>query len=303
MRISKGVLSAAAAYGIWGVFPIYFKLLHNVPADQIVAHRITWSFVFLAGLIASRRELSAFRAAFTRRTALIYLGSGVLLSINWLTYVWAVNAGFIVEASLGYFINPLVSVLLGVIFLKERLRPVQWVPIALAAAGVAYLTLIHGSLPWIALVLALTFGMYGFIRKVSPLGTLYGLSMETGIVFLPALGYLLLREIQGSGALGHTGALSGLLMILTGVVTAVPLLLFSVGTRSIPLTTLGLLQYITPTLQFLVGVTLYGEPFTTTRLVGFCIIWLALIIFSGESILHLSKRLPPRVTLPSAVES
>lgn len=302
MRISKGVLSAAAAYGIWGVFPIYFKLLHNVPADQIIAHRIIWSFVFLAGLITSRRELSAFRAAFTRRTALIYLGSGVLLSINWLTYVWAVNEGFIVEASLGYFINPLISVLLGVIFLKERLRPAQWLPIALAAAGVAYLTIVHGSLPWIALVLAVTFGLYGFIRKVSPLGTLYGLSMETGMVFLPALAYLMFREFQGTGALGHTGALNGLLLVLTGVVTAVPLLLFSAGTRSIPLTTLGLLQYITPTLQFLVGVTLYNEPFTATRLVGFCIIWLALIIFSGESFLNLRRRFPSTVKLPSTAE-
>ncbi len=299
MQNNKGIFSAAGSYFIWGLFPLYFHLLLQVPATQIVAHRIAWSFVVLAILMTLRREWNGLRSALNRKRLLVYFLAGVLLSINWLTYVWAVNSGFVVEASLGYFINPLVSVLLGVVFLHERLRAWQWVPVGLAAVGVGYLTLVHGSLPWIALVLALSFGLYGLIKKIAPLGSLYGLTTETMVIFLPAFGFLLFEELNHSGSFGHLDGLSNLFMIFAGPVTVVPLLLFSIGARSIPLTMLGLLQYITPTLQFLIGLFVFDEPFTTQRLVGFAIIWLALLIFSAEGLLNRSQTSAPSVEAAS----
>jgi len=284
--MNKGVLYGAAAYGLWGFFPIYFKILHAIPAFQMVAHRVVWSLLFLIVLVMARRELASFRSAVTRRTGLIYLGAALLLAVNWGIYIWAVDAGFVIEASLGYFINPLVNVLLGVVLLREKLRSWQLLPVGLATVGVIYLTVNYGGLPWIALALAITFGLYGLMKKVAPLGSLYGLTLETGILFLPALGYLLFEEGQGLGAFGHLGWGITLLVSLSGVITAIPLLLFASGARSIPLTILGLLQYIAPTLQFLIGVFLFGEPLTSSRLVGFSIIWSALLIFSVESFLE-----------------
>jgi chloramphenicol-sensitive protein RarD len=281
--MDKGVVSALFAYLMWGVFPIYFKWLHNVPAIQTVSHRIVWSFIFLLALILVRREYREFRKSITVRVVLIYLGAGVLLALNWFTYVWAIARGYVVESSLGYFINPLVNVLLGVVFLKERLRPMQWVPVGLAVIGVAYLTYSHGSLPWIALVLAFSFGFYGLVKKLSPLGSLHGLTLETATIFLPALGILISQEMIGVGAFGHSSWNINLLLVFTGVVTAVPLIFFAIGARSVPLSTMGLLQYIAPTLQFLSGVFLFNEPFTHERLIGFGIIWIALAIFSMES--------------------
>lgn len=282
--MKKGVISAAIAYALWGFFPIYFKLLHSVPAVQITAHRFVWSFVLLLALVWLRGELPQLRAAATRKVLLVYLAAGALLSVNWLTYVWAVNSGFVLESSLGYFINPLVSVLLGVVFLREKLRPLQWVPVGLAAAGVIYLAIAYGSLPWISLVLAVSFGLYGLMKKIAPLGSLHGLTLETAVITPLALGYLLVCESQGTGAFGHAGTGMTFLLVLTGLVTAVPLLLFATGARNVPLTMIGLLQYIAPTLQFLIGVFLYGEPFTSERLVGFSIIWLALVIFTAEGL-------------------
>lgn len=290
--MNKGILYTAAAYILWGVFPIYFKAIESVPAIQIVCHRIIWSMLFLLMLIVARKELRDLRSKINWRILAIYLLAGVLLAVNWLTYVWSVNAGYVVEASLGYFINPLVSVLLGVIFLKERLRPWQWVPFGLALVGVLYLTVNHGSLLWIPLTLAFSFGFYGLLKKVTPLGPLYGLTLETVMVALPAVGFLLFEEIRGAGAFGHVAPLTTLLLALTGVVTAVPLLMFATGTRMIPLTTVGLLQYATPTFQFLLGVFLYREPFTLEQLVGFAIIWLALALFTVESFLSQRKAAP-----------
>lgn len=303
MRIDKGILYAATAYICWGIFPLYFKALHNVPAFEIVAHRVIWSFLFLILVVAARRELSALKLAVNRRTALIYLLSGSLLTINWATYVYGVNAGFVVETSLGYFITPLVNVLLGVIFLREKLRLSQWVPIAIASGGVAYLTFNYGSAPWIALILATSFGMYGLIKKIAPLGSLYGLSMETGAMLLPALGYLSFLQSSGNGAIGHVGGGTLVLLLLSGLVTALPLLLFASGARRVPLTVIGLLQYISPTLQFLLGVFLFGETFTQARLIGFSIIWLALILFSAESYLHWRKAYSPAAKLASEAGS
>ncbi len=280
--MNKGILYAVAAYAIWGLFPIYFKALQNVPADQILAHRISWAFVALAIYTLARREVRRLRELATPRLILIYFAAGALLAINWGTYVWAVNSGHVVEGSLGYFINPLVSVLLGVIFLREKLRPLQWLPVGLAALGVAYLTFSLGQLPWISLVLAFTFGLYGLVKKLAPLNSMQGLTLETAAVFLPALAFILIQEARGVGSFAHSGATTSLLLALAGPISVLPLIFFASALRLIPLSTAGILQYVSPSMQFLIGVFIYREPFDTQRLIGFSIIWLALFVFSVE---------------------
>ncbi len=295
--MNKGIFYAAAAYGIWGILPVLLKTLSNVPAFQITAHRAVWCFLFLITLvIAGQGQLTALKTVLTRRNLLIYTLTAGLLTVNWLVFVWAVNAGFIVDSSLGYFINPLVSVLLGVVFLRERLRPLQWLPVGLVAAGVIYMTSSQGGLPWIALVLALTFGAYGLLKKIAPLEALPGVAMETGIMALAALGYLLFIEGRQAGAFGHAGLATSLLLVGAGIASAVPLLLFTAGARRAPLSVVGLLQYISPTLQFLVGIFLYREAFDHTHLVGFSIIWLALLVFTGESLLEKRRTLASAAT-------
>ena len=284
--MNKGIVYAFAAYGMWGFFPIYFKLLLPVSAMQILAHRVIWSVVFLGIVMTTMREFANMRATLTRRIVITYLAAACLLAVNWFTYIWAVNAGFILEASLGYFINPLVNVFLGVVFLRERLKVWQWIPIGLAAIGVIYLTISYGTLPWIALVLAFSFGLYGLMKKVAPLGALHGLTLETAILLLPSLGYLLLMESQGTGYFGHLGVEKDLMLAFGGVLTALPLLFFAGAARRIALSTMGLIQYVAPTLQFLVGVFIYHEDFTPQRVVGFSIIWLALIIYSTSSLMQ-----------------
>ena len=289
--MNKGVLSGIGAYVLWGFFPIYWKFLHDVPALQVIGHRIGWSFILLIAYIALVGQWKEFgSAAFNSKTIGIYSIAAILLSFNWLIYVWGVNAGFIVETSLGYFINPLLSVLLGVLFLRERLRPLQWIPVGLAAIGVGYLTFVYGHLPWIALSLAFTFGFYGFVKKLSPLGSLYGLTLETGIVFPVALIYIMFVGFTGTGAFLHDGALVDIFLIGAGLVTTIPLLLFASAAKQIPLTIVGLLQYIAPTLQFLIGVFVYKEPFDHAHLIGFAIVWVALIIFALES--YMANRAP-----------
>jgi chloramphenicol-sensitive protein RarD len=253
-----------------------------VPALQLLGHRIVWSFLLLLGIILAGRQIILLRDKLTRRTFLIYSVAAVLIAVNWLMYVWAVGAGYIVETSLGYFINPLLSVLLGVLFLGERLRPFQWLPIGLAAAGVLYLTLAYGSLPWIALTLAITFGFYGLVKKKAPLGSLHGLTLETGILFLPALGFLLYSEFAGKGAFLHASPLIDVMLVGAGLVTVAPLLMFASAVQRIPLTTLGVLQYVNPTMQFLLGVVIFKEPFDQHRLIGFCAVWAGLILFGVE---------------------
>jgi len=289
--MNKGIWNGLGAYVLWGFFPIYWKLLHEVPALQVIGHRIAWSFILLVAVIGLTRQWDNFRsAALAPKIIGIYAIAGVLLSINWLVYVWGVNAGFIVETSLGYFINPLVSVLLGVVFLRERLRSMQWLAVGLAAAGVIYLTLTYGRPPWIALSLAFSFGIYGFVKKLAPLGSLYGLTLETALVFPAALIYLLFAESTGTGAFLHQGAVTDILLLGTGVVTSIPLLMFASAAREIPLTMIGVLQYVAPTIQFLIGVFLYHEPFDQSRLIGFSLVWIALIIFWVES--FLASRVP-----------
>jgi chloramphenicol-sensitive protein RarD len=289
--MNKGIWNGLAAYALWGFFPIYWKLLHEVPALQVIGHRISWSFILLIAVILLTKQWKEFRtAALVPKVIGIYAIAGVLLSINWLIYVWGVNSDFIVETSLGYFINPLISVLLGVVFLRERLRTMQWIPVGLAAAGVIYLTVTYGRLPWIALSLAFSFGIYGLVKKLAPLGSLYGLTLETALVFPIALIYLAFVGFNGAGSFLREGLLTDLLLIGTGVVTSIPLLMFASAARQIPLTMIGVLQYIAPTLQFLIGVFLYHEPFDQSRLIGFSLVWLALIIFWVEN--YLANRAP-----------
>ncbi len=292
----KGIWYGVGAYTMWGIFPIYFKALQQVPALEIMFHRVVWSFLFVAALILLRREWADLKSQIAEpRVWLIYTLAAILLSLNWLVYIYAINAGHVVEGSLGYFINPLLSVALGVLFLREKLRPTQWIPIGLAALGVVYLTAIYGAIPWIALALAFTFGMYGLLKKVAPLGSLYGLTLETAILFLPALGYLVYIDRQGMGAFGHLSWGTSLLLSAAGVITALPLLMFASAARSIPLYMVGILQYIAPTGQFLLGVLLYHEPFTPARLLGFSIIWAALVFYwlegkqSRRAMLRLNK--------------
>lgn len=290
--MKKGILYGIGAYALWGFFPIYWKFLHRVPAMQVIGHRIGWSFILLIVFILLTKQWQDFRSAAltSAKTIGIYSIAGVLLTINWLVYVWGVNAGFIVETSLGYFINPLLSVLLGVIFLRERLRLAQWVPVIIAAAGVIYLTFVYGRLPWIALSLAFSFGFYGLVKKLAPLGSLYGLTLETGIVFPIALIYLALVEFNGTGAFLHENSLTNILLIGAGVVTTIPLLMFASAAKQIPLTVVGLLQYIAPTIQFLIGVFIYKEPFDHAHLIGFGIVWVALVIFWVEN--YIAHRVP-----------
>lgn len=283
---NRGILAGIGAYLIWGFFPLYFKAIQVAPALQIMFHRVVWCFLFLGAVILIRKEWPNLAVELRKPRVLpLYTLAAVLLGANWLIYIFGVNSGQVLETSLGYFINPLFSVALGVLFLREKLRPAQWIPIGLAAAAVLYLTLQHGALPWIALALALTFGLYGLIKKIAPLGALHGLTLETAILFLPALGYLLFAESRGTGAFGHAGWAVTLLLALSGVVTAIPLLMFAVAARSIPLYMIGILQYIAPTGQFLLGVLVFGEAFTPERVVAFSLIWFALLLYSLESFL------------------
>lgn len=288
--MKKGIFYGIGAYVFWGFFPLYWKLLKHVPAIQLIGHRIIWSCVLLLVVIILTKQWTNFHATLTAKVIRIYTLAAVLIGINWFMYVWAVNANYIVETSLGYFINPLISVMLGVIFFKERLRIAQWIPVVIAALGVAYLTYIYGRLPYISLSLALSFGLYGLVKKLSPLGSLYGLTIETGILFIPALIYLIVTEANATAAFMHTGLTSDLLMIGAGVVTTIPLLMFASAARSIPLWVVGLLQYIAPTIQFMLGVFVYKEPFSHDQLIGFGIVWFALAIFLVEN--YLASRTP-----------
>ena len=283
--MNRGFLYAIGAYILWGFLPVYWKALQAVPAAEIVLHRIIWSLVFLVILLSVRHRwtwLAGLRAQ--RQTLIILAAAAGLLAVNWLTYVWGVTSGYVVETSLGYFINPLFSVLLGVVFLQEKLRLWQWVAVGFATLGVLYLTFGYGSFPWIALTLALTFGIYGLLKKKVRLEATESLTAEMAILTIPALILFSLLVVRGDNAFLQTSAGTDLLLIGTGAITAVPLILFGAGARLIPLSTIGLLQYIAPTIQFLLGVFLYHEAFTTDRLIGFSLIWLALAIFALDNV-------------------
>ena len=279
-----GVLSAGLAFTLWGIFPIYLKLLHSVPPLEILSHRVVWSVVFLSLVLLWRRQwgwVASVRA--NPRIALTFVASAAALGANWVIYIWAVNADRIIDASLGYFITPLFNVLFGLL-LGERLNAVQWVCVALAASGVGWLTFSAGHLPWIGLLLAISFSLYGLLRKTAPLGALEGLAVETLAMLPPAAAFLLLPFSGSSHAFASGSVTLSLLLIAAGPVTAIPLLMFSYGARRIPLSIVGLLQYIGPSIQLLLGIWLYHEPFGTERLTGFALIWSALALFSAQGL-------------------
>ncbi len=285
MRADRtGVWLAVAAYGLWGVLPVYWKALHQVSALEILAHRIVWSALFLAGLLSLRGQWAQFRSGWNRACLPRYGLAAALLAVNWLTFIWAVNAGRIVETSLGYFINPLLSVALGVVVLRERMRRVQAACVFLVAAAVMGLSVRQAALPWVALVLAGSFALYGLLKKTAPLPALPGLALETALLAGPALAGLALWEAGGRAAFSHAGPGTTLLLLGTGVATALPLLLFAAAAPRVTLTTLGLLQYLAPSVQLWLGVAVYGESFGRERAVAFGLIWLALAGYSLEGL-------------------
>ena len=280
-----GLSYGIAAYVIWGLFPLYWKLIQHVPALQILAHRIVWSFAALFILAAvARRPGSGGRGRVSSAVVGLYSTAAVLIGIHWFLHVYAVNAGFIVETSLGYYITPLVNVLLGVVVLRERLRPGQWFAVALAATGVVYLTYAYGSLPWIAFGLATSFGSYGLVKKKATLDSLPGLTLETAVLVVPAAIYLFALYGSGRGSFLRVSPATDLLLVGGGLVTIGPLLLFATAVKRVTLTMVGLLQYIAPTIQFLLGVFLYHEPFSRRQMIGFAIVWTALTVFSLDSL-------------------
>ena len=280
----SGPLTAAIAYVLWGLFPLYIKQIEQVPALQIVLHRSAWSAVFVFGLLVLLRRFGWLLPVLRQpRTLAVFSLSALLLGGNWLLYVWAVNTGRVLDASLGYFINPLVNVVLGFAVLHERPRPVQWAAVALAAAGVVWLAVGAGHLPWISVMLALSFGLYGLLRKTAALGAIEGLALETLLLAPLAIGGLVWLALQGEGVFSRGDLSTDLWLLAAGPFTAVPLLLFASGARRVSMATLGLLQYVSPSIQFGLGLFVYHEPFDTGRGIGFLLIWAALALYSAES--------------------
>ncbi len=280
-KSSSGVLYAIGAYGIWGILPIYWKAMKQIPAGDILAHRIFWSFLFLAAIISGLRKWDEFRHAFTSvRSILAVSLASILISTNWLVYIWAVNSNHIVEASLGYYINPLLTIMLGMIVLRERADFWQFVSIALAFVGVGFLTYQYGRVPWVALTLAVSFAVYGLVKKLSKLSSLTGLAAETMMVAPLALGFLIFQISTQAVAYVDISLWMVAMIIFTGVVTSVPLLLFAQGAKRVSLSTLGFVQYLSPSLSLLIGIFIYKEKFTHIDLISFSCIWVALAIFS-----------------------
>jgi chloramphenicol-sensitive protein RarD len=288
----KGVLYGAGAYFLWGLFPLYWPLLEPAGPGEVLAHRVLWSLVVVAALLVAARRLTEVRAVLGDRTRMVRLSAAsVLIGINWFTYIYGVTHDHVVETSLGYFINPIVTVLLGVVVLKERLRPTQWVAIGAATVAVLVLSVQNGSPPWIALVLAFSFGGYGLLKKTAAVGAVEGLAVETAVMAPVAAAYLLILTTRGDLVFGTEGVGHALLLVGAGVVTAIPLLLFGAAASRVPLSTLGLLQYLAPTLQFLIGVALYDEPLPLLRLVGFALVWAGLAIFTADLVRHHRRQL------------
>lgn len=280
-----GALAAGVCYFAWGLVPLYWKQLASVHPVELIAHRHVWSLVLVLGLVLAQGKFGEVRAALgTRRSVGLNFLSATLLTANWLIYVWGVNTGHVIECSLGYFLVPLVNVALGRWVLHEHLRRLQWIAIAGAATGVAVMMWQLGRPPWIALALAGTWGGYGLLRKKSPLGSLTGLTVETLLLAPFAVGFLLWQHHTGTGALGRADALTQLLVLSAGVITAIPLLLFAFGARRIRLSTMGLLQYLAPTVQFALGVWVYHEPFSRERLIGFLFIWAGLALYTADNL-------------------
>lgn len=283
MKTQKlGLIYGVSAYVLWGMFPLYWPLLEPANPLEIVSHRAVWTLIFCVIVLAITHALKSTLATFRRpKVAIKLFLASILISINWLIYIWATNNGHVVEASLGYYINPLIIIAFGVILLKEKMRRLQWVAVSIATVGVIILTVDYGRLPWVALGLALSWGTYGLVKKQLGLGALEGLAIETMIAFIPYCGYLIFIGSKGEGQFGNGAGLT-ILLISAGAVTAIPLLLFNGSTTRLPYSTIGLMQYITPTIQFSIGVWVNNEAMPTARWVGFIFIWLALMTLATD---------------------
>lgn len=276
----KGIFFALLAFLSWGFLPVYWKELHTVPAPEILAHRIVWSFLFVFLLVKGQKKTISFSSFRNMKALLALAGAGLFISLNWGIYIFAVNEGHIVETSMGYYINPLVSIAFGLLFLKEKLRPVQWISLVLATSGVIYLALDYGKIPWIALSLAGTFAVYGLLKKLTPHEALQGLALETFLLLPFALSFLFLPNTGTSEALFSSDMKTTLFLIFSGIVTALPLYWFALGVKRIPLSLVGFFQYIGPSIALLIAVFGYGEPFTPTHLISFSLIWSGLILYT-----------------------
>ncbi|MFZ1219621.1 MAG: EamA family transporter RarD [Chthoniobacterales bacterium] len=281
----SGLIAGIAAFGTWGLIPVYWKLFTSLSASEILAHRFVWTTGFLVGLLSWQRRWPEVREAIRSRRALFYcLASGVAISINWFCFIWAVNVGRVIETSLGYFMTPLMNVLLGATFLRERLTRLQFISVLLALTGVLNLTLGYGRFPWLAIILCVSFGLYGLLRKKSGVRPIPGLFLETALLTPVAAAWLLYLQGAGNSAFSSNGWSMALLLVTTGVVTGLPLVWFGHAARHLRLTTLGFLQYLAPSCSFFLGVFLYHEPFTRAHLITFTFIWVALGIFTVEAI-------------------
>ncbi len=288
---SKGLLAAIAAFSLWGLLPLYLKALAPASSVEILCHRIVWSVVATLGLLFIGRKAGKLLPLLRdKKIMLPVLLAALLISGNWIVYIWSVNNDYIVESSLGYYINPLVNVLLGFIFLQERLRRGQWLAVFFAFSGVCYLTFFYGQFPWISLFLAFSFGFYGLLKKTSPLPSLEGLCLETSLLSIPAFCFLVYLTTQGQSDFIHQDNTGRLLLLGTGIVTSLPLLLFGFAAHRMPLSTLGIVQYLAPTLQLCIGVFVYGEAFSGKKMVGFSLVWCGLLIFATEGMLMRFKQ-------------
>ncbi len=298
----KGLAAAIGAYVLWGVFPLYWYFLREVPALEIIAHRILWCAVFVVGYLVARDGLAWLRTALSRpKVGRLLVLSALLISFNWGIYIWAVTNGRVVESSLGYFINPLVNVLIGVLVLRERLNRAQWTAVAMAAAGVLWLAFLHGEPPWISLALALSFACYGLIRKVAHVDAIPGLAIESLVMLVPAVAWLGWLHWQGTANFldGRPG--SDWLLVFGGVLTALPLIGFAFGARRVPYSLVGILQYISPTLQLLTGVLLLGETFSGTQAIGFSAIWAGLVVYAADGLWR-ARRQPANAPVEHCAE-
>ena len=291
---THGLWMAVGAFVLWGLMPLYWHLLKHVPSLQVVAHRALWSALLVAAFLTLTRGRGWLAAVFAQpRLAGMLLASGLLIGFNWSLYVWAVNAGHVVESSLGYFINPLLNVVIGVVFLREKLVPAQWVAVALAACGVLWLTFNYGSFPWIALALAGSFALYGVIRRQAQVDAVAGLGVENIYLLAPAAALLAWLELGGDGGFANLawGWGTNLLLVFGGALTALPLIGFAYAVRQVSLSTVGLLQYLAPTLQLLCGVLVFGEAFGRDRAIGFAVIWTGLAVFAIDGFIRARRRI------------
>lgn len=287
-QTTSGFLYGIGAYTLWGFLPLYWKMLDSIPAIEILAHRILWSFVFLATIMLFRGNFNTFKEVFKEGGNVVRIACAtIFITLNWGMYIWAINSGHVVEASMGYYINPLIVILLSVVVLKERLSHWQTISILMAAIGVAIITLSYGQVPWISLILALTFALYGLMKKKIPLPSTISLGIETAMLMPLVIGYITYRQVNGIGALGSLSLSTTLILVGSGIATALPLLWFGEGTRRIPLSSMGFLQYIAPTISLTLGIFVFKEQFTRIHLLSFGCIWTGLLIYSISQIIQL----------------